>query len=506
MADLRRVCIEGFCSDVPEYTAGQNITITNENVINAIVDLSNYYNKAEVNNLIDGLTNARIEVVQELPQTGETNVIYLVPKDGEQESNVYDEYVYASNAWEKIGGTEIDLSDYVTTEQMDNALATKQNKLTAGANVQINGNTISATDTKYTAGTNITINGNTISANSDDYTLSKAALSPSVVLNKNGNAKSTVTEDILLPYAIGLPRITHSQTEVGIDGGETFWKAWLQYAVKNYKTRLTQEKQILAVAQPNSMAIVRGYVYPLDNSNWSSNDNLPQYSLFTAQLFGAGDASKHIEFGTNNYVFYFRYTDSNSIVSPATATPLMDGTEAVGTSVLYARQDHRHPTDTTRAPLASPALTGTPTAPTAAATTNNTQIATTAMVQAAINRRLPKSTNVSYSNTTAVSVANNTDVSWDLWTAPAAGIIIAHVQVRFVANATGRRRLDIEIDGSGTGSGIQVMASPSGTTGLDSTLIRHINAGSKVQMLVAHSAGAALNVDRRYMFGIFIAD
>ena len=36
------------------------------------------------------------------------------------------------------------------------------------------------------------------------------------------------------------------------------------------------------------------------------------------------------------------------------------------------------------APLASPALTGTPTAPTAAASTNTTQIATTAMVQAAI--------------------------------------------------------------------------------------------------------------------------
>ncbi|MGB3044531.1 MAG: hypothetical protein WBB98_15230 [Xanthobacteraceae bacterium] len=37
-----------------------------------------------------------------------------------------------------------------------------------------------------------------------------------------------------------------------------------------------------------------------------------------------------------------------------------------------------------KAPLASPALTGTPTAPTAAASTNTTQIATTAMVQAAL--------------------------------------------------------------------------------------------------------------------------
>lgn len=35
--------------------------------------------------------------------------------------------------------------------------------------------------------------------------------------------------------------------------------------------------------------------------------------------------------------------------SPATADPLMDGTAAVGTSAKYAREDHVHPTDTSRA-------------------------------------------------------------------------------------------------------------------------------------------------------------
>ena len=68
----------------------------------------------------------------------------------------------------------------------------------------------------------------------------------------------------------------------------------------------------------------------------------------------------------------------------ATATPLMDGTAAVGSSAKYAKEDHIHPTDTSRAPLASPALTGTPTAPTATAGTNTTQIATTAFVTAAV--------------------------------------------------------------------------------------------------------------------------
>ncbi|MCL2382495.1 MAG: hypothetical protein FWC64_13065 [Treponema sp.] len=58
--------------------------------------------------------------------------------------------------------------------------------------------------------------------------------------------------------------------------------------------------------------------------------------------------------------------------------PLMDGGVSAGTATQFARGDHRHPTDTTRAPLASPALTGTPTAPTAAARNNSAQIATTA--------------------------------------------------------------------------------------------------------------------------------
>ena len=68
----------------------------------------------------------------------------------------------------------------------------------------------------------------------------------------------------------------------------------------------------------------------------------------------------------------------------SSTTPLMDGTAAVGTETAFARGDHVHPTDTSRAPLASPALTGTPTAPTAAAGTNTTQIATTAFVTSAI--------------------------------------------------------------------------------------------------------------------------
>lgn len=77
-------------------------------------------------------------------------------------------------------------------------------------------------------------------------------------------------------------------------------------------------------------------------------------------------------------------TVSGEIPSAYTSNPAANGTASPGSSSNYSRGDHVHPTDTTRAPVASPALTGTPTAPTAMAGTNTTQIATTAFVQAAV--------------------------------------------------------------------------------------------------------------------------
>lgn len=51
------------------------------------------------------------------------------------------------------------------------------------------------------------------------------------------------------------------------------------------------------------------------------------------------------------------------VVGQASNTnPLMDGSVSVGTSLRYAREDHVHATDTSRAPLASPSFTGTVTA------------------------------------------------------------------------------------------------------------------------------------------------
>ena len=55
----------------------------------------------------------------------------------------------------------------------------------------------------------------------------------------------------------------------------------------------------------------------------------------------------------------------------SSTTPSMDGSAATGSSTRYARADHVHPSDTSRAPLASPTFTGTVTIPTLSLTTED---------------------------------------------------------------------------------------------------------------------------------------
>ena len=71
------------------------------------------------------------------------------------------------------------------------------------------------------------------------------------------------------------------------------------------------------------------------------------------------------------------------LAQAGSATPAVNGTAAVGVATKFAREDHVHGTDSTRAPVASPTFTGVPAAPTASAGTNTTQLATTAFAMTA---------------------------------------------------------------------------------------------------------------------------
>ena len=99
-------------------------------ITNTVDDLVNYYTKSEtytkteVNNLIGQISSISFEVVDSLPPTGEVNKIYLVPKTPGQSQDGYNEYIYVNSGWERIGGTDIDLSQYATIDYVTSSIST----------------------------------------------------------------------------------------------------------------------------------------------------------------------------------------------------------------------------------------------------------------------------------------------------------------------------------------------------------------------------------------------
>lgn len=66
-----------------------------------------------VTSAIAGVSRLTAEIVDKLPTTGVSNVLYLVPKSATQTGNAYDEYMWISAKWELIGATSADLTGYL---------------------------------------------------------------------------------------------------------------------------------------------------------------------------------------------------------------------------------------------------------------------------------------------------------------------------------------------------------------------------------------------------------
>lgn len=97
----------------PANESGRQVYNTSKSFVNKFVDTdgeAKTYEQISLN---------IFEVVEELPETGEKNKIYLVPA----ENGMFDEYFYNENGkWDKIGEVMIDLSNYPTFDQMNAAI------------------------------------------------------------------------------------------------------------------------------------------------------------------------------------------------------------------------------------------------------------------------------------------------------------------------------------------------------------------------------------------------
>jgi len=220
----------------------------------------------------------------------------------------------------------------------------------------------------------------------------------------------------------------------------------------------TQEK--------NKLAGITAGAKPNVNADWDAESG-------DAQILHKPNIPSKVS-DLDNDSHFITIEDVPEGAAASSTSPQMDGTAAVGTETSFARGDHRHPSDTKKqdvisdlaairsgasagstayqkpgtgipstdmseavrtslgkadsalqehqdisglAPKASPAFSGTPTAPTAAAGTNTTQIANTAFVKAAVDAAV--SSVLKYKGTKATyadlpSTGNQTGDTWNV--------------------------------------------------------------------------------------------
>ena len=162
------------------YTAGDNVSISAGNVISATDTTYTAgdgisIDEGVITNTDPGITYTAGSGIS-ISEGEITNTAPAITYTAGTNVSISGEHVISATDTTYTAGTGLQLVSGAfgldsTTQAAVNAVATKQDALTAGANISITGSTISATNTTYTAGNNVQISaGNVISATDTTYT------------------------------------------------------------------------------------------------------------------------------------------------------------------------------------------------------------------------------------------------------------------------------------------------------------------------------------------------
>ena len=105
--------------------ADKTVSITFDSVYDASTSSENALQHKAIAAVIEDLRGKiseipkfRIEVVETLPEEGELAVVYLVKETVEETNNLYEEYVWTGSVFELLGRQELDLTDYITSDEL----------------------------------------------------------------------------------------------------------------------------------------------------------------------------------------------------------------------------------------------------------------------------------------------------------------------------------------------------------------------------------------------------
>lgn len=94
--------------------------------VSSFTNDAGYQNASQVstaiNEAIAGISGISFEIVQTLPVTGDPGTIYLVPDSQSTTGDIYVEWIYLNNSWEKLGTTAVDLTGYTNWDSENEEL------------------------------------------------------------------------------------------------------------------------------------------------------------------------------------------------------------------------------------------------------------------------------------------------------------------------------------------------------------------------------------------------
>lgn len=334
-------------------------TVEDNYITKAVSDLANYYTKTQTDskitdlqttlqNQISQIPKFSISVVTSLPTSNiSTTTIYLL-KTADSESgttsgtnNLYTEYIYVDEKWEQIGTQKLDLSGYAQLAKSNTF--TKVNAFLCGLYVSEDGISFTDTDGDISDLRKLSRSGNSlylgderilIETDLEDYSQDKH----SQELLQGTNLNTLYGEDKVGWYygatTTGMSNYPISSTtgfglEVGVNGNNYYYQRFITSNGVTY-VRITYNGS-------NWGNWVRVAMYDdlvqVNNGKLTIQKNGTTVQTFTANQ--SGDVTANIE-----------------VPIASTTAPKMDGTATVGTATTFARADHIHPTDTSRASTA----------------------------------------------------------------------------------------------------------------------------------------------------------
>jgi hypothetical protein len=202
----------------------------------------------------------------------------------------------------------------------------------------------------------LTFNGSALDFNSISEISGAADYATQTYVTSRGY----ITSASLTPYLLSTTAASTYQTQSGMSSYATLASPTLTGDPKAPTPATSDNDTSIATT-----AFVKAQGYLTSAPVTSVAGKTGVVTLAVADVSGAAPLASPALTGTPTSTTATANTNTTQVATTAfvvgqagSATPIVDGTAAVGTSLLYARQDHVHPTDTTRAAIAGATFTG----------------------------------------------------------------------------------------------------------------------------------------------------